>query len=179
MVLGLDDAGGLGKRLVDVSLLKGDFLLSSGRRSDYYFDKYLFETRPDLLRDVAGELLRLVPAGVDLFAGPELGAVPLVTSMGLESDTPFIIVRKEPKSYGTARHFEGTIVPGQYVILVEDVVTTGTQALNSAKLLLEFGVRLDACICVLDREEGGAAGFAELGLDLLPLFTSTSLGLNR
>ncbi len=179
MILGLDDVGGLGKRLVDVCLLKGDFLLSSGRRSNYYFDKYLFETRPELLREVTRELLRLAPKGVELLAGPELGAIPLVTGMGLEADIPFIIVRKEPKEYGTARHFEGRIVPGQHVVLVEDVVTTGTQALKSAKLLQEFGVKLDVCLCVLDREEGGAESFAEMGLELQPLFTTSSLRLNR
>lgn len=179
MVLGRDDAGGLGKRLVKVCLLQGDFLLSSGRRSNYYFDKYLFETRPELLRDVARELLRLAPEGAELLAGPELGAIPLVTGMCLQGDIPFIIVRKEPKAYGTARHFEGRIVPGQRVVLVEDVITTGTQALKAAKLLRDFGAILDVCICVLDREEGGAEGFAEMGLELLPLFTSSSLGLNR
>lgn len=179
MVLGPADADGLGKRLVEISLLKGDFLLSSGKRSNYYFDKYLFETQPDLLRDVTGQLLKLVPDGVDLFAGPEIGAIPLVTSMSLESGIPFIIVRKEAKSYGTGRHFEGKIASGQHVVLVEDVVTTGTQALNSARLLLDFGVRLDMCLCVLDREEGGADSFAELGLELRPLYTSTSLELNR
>ncbi len=179
MVLGPDDAGGLGKRLVEVCLLKGDFLLSSGRRSNYYFDKYLFETRPELLRDVTRELLSLVPEGTELLAGPELGAIPLVTGMGLQGDIPFIIVRKEPKDYGTARNFEGRIVPGQHAVLVEDVVTTGTQALKAARLLQEFGVKLDACLCVLDREEGGTESFAEMGLELQPLFTSSSLGLNR
>ncbi len=179
MVLGPADADGLGTRLVEAALLKGDFLLSSGRRSNYYFDKYLFETQPDLLRDVARQLLRTLPERTDLLAGPEIGAIPLVTAMGLESGTPFMIVRKEPKPYGTGRHFEGRIAPGQHVVLVEDVVTTGTQALNSARLLLDFGVKLDLCLCVLDREEGGADSFAELGLELRPLFTSTSLGLNR
>ena len=177
MILGLEDADGLGTRLVDVCLLKGDFLLSSGRRSNYYFDKYLFETKPTLLRDVTVELLRLVPEGAELLAGPELGAIPLVTSMGLQSDMPFIIVRKQPKDYGTARHFEGRIVPGQHVVLVEDVVTTGTQALKSAEMLQEFGVKLDMCLCVLDREEGGAESFDKMGLELRPIFTSTSLGL--
>lgn len=179
MVLGPEDAGGLGRRLVEVCLLKGDFLLSSGRRSNYYFDKYLFETRPELLRDVTRELLRLVPEGTELLAGPELGAIPLVTGMGLQGEIPFTIVRKEPKDYGTARHFEGRIVPGQLVVLVEDVVTTGTQALKAARLLQEFGVKLDVCLCVLDREEGGTESFAEMGLELQPLFTSSSLGLSR
>ena len=177
MVLGLDDANGLGRTLLETCLLEGDFLLSSGRRSNYYFDKYLFETKPKLLAQVSQELVAMAPADPELFAGPELGAIPLVTSMGLQSGIPFILVRKEPKEYGTARHFEGQIVPGQQVVLVEDVVTTGQQALKSAKLLHEFGAILDVCLCVLDREEDGAERFADMGVDLRPLFTSSSLGL--
>ena len=167
----------LGRRLVDAALLRGDFLLSSGTRSNYYLDKYLFETRPNLLRDVTAELLRLLPGGVDRLAGPELGAVTLVAAMSLVSDIPFVIVRKQPKAYGTGRHFEGTIAAGEAVVLVEDVVTTGTQALTAARLLLEFGVKLETVICVLDREEGAARRFREMNLELRPLFTSSALGI--
>tara|TARA_Y100000590_G_scaffold439362_1_gene563286 strand:+ start:297 stop:833 length:537 start_codon:yes stop_codon:yes gene_type:complete len=167
----------LGQTLVSHALLKGDFLLSSGKRSDYYLDKYLFETQPQLLRQITPKLLSLVPKTTEVLAGPELGAVPLVTSMSLSSNLPFIIVRREAKQYGTSRNFEGVVSAGQRVVLVEDVVTSGQQALTSAKRLRDFGVHLDTCICVLDREEGGTESFASLGITLTPLFTSSSLGL--
>lgn len=167
----------LGNRLLKAALLRGDFLLSSGKRSDYYVDKYQFETRPDLLRDVTAELLRLLPPHIDRLAGPELGAVTLVTSMSLLSDIPFVIVRKSPKPYGTGRHFEGQIAVGDRVVLVEDVVTTGTQAIAAADLLKAFGVHLDTVICVLDREEGARAKFEAKGLELRSLFTSSALGI--
>jgi orotate phosphoribosyltransferase len=167
----------LGERLVAASLLKGDFLLSSGKRSDYYFDKYLFETKPDLLRDVTTALLNLVPVDAERLAGPELGAVPLVACMSLIGNLPYVIVRRKPKAYGTGRHFEGQIAPGDRVVLVEDVVTSGKQALLAADRLRNFGVQLDLVICVLDREEGAQPKFAERDLELRPLFTSALLGI--
>ncbi len=167
----------LGDRLVEAALLKGDFLLSSGTRSDYYLDKYLFETRPDLLRDVTTELLNLVPDDVDRLAGPELGAVPLVACMCLVGNLPYVIVRRKPKAYGTGRHFEGQIAVGERVVLVEDVITSGNQALTAADHLRKFGVELDVVICVLDREEGAQLKFSEQDLELRPLFTSSQLGI--
>jgi orotate phosphoribosyltransferase len=167
----------LGERLVATSLLRGDFLLSSGKRSDYYFDKYLFETKPDLLRDVTTELLNLVPDDAERLAGPELGAVPLVACMALVGSLPYVIVRRKPKAYGTGRHFEGRITAGDRVVLVEDVITSGNQALTAADHLRDFGAQLDVVICVLDREEGAAPKFAARDLELRPLFTSASLGI--
>ena len=168
----------LGDRLVEAALLRGDFLLSSGTRSSYYFDKYLFETRPDLLRDVTTELLNLVPDDVDRLAGPELGAVPLVACMSLVGNLPYVIMRRKPKAYGTGRHFEGQIAVGERVVLVEDVITSGNQALTAADHLRKFGVQLDVAICVLDREEGARLKFTEQDIELRPLFTSTQLGIN-
>lgn len=167
----------LGDRIVEAALLKGDFLLSSGTRSNYYLDKYLFETRPDLLRDVTSELLNLVPDDVDRLAGPELGAVPLVAGMSLVGNLPYVIVRRKPKAYGTGRHFEGQIAVGERVVLVEDVITSGNQALTAADHLRKFGAQLDLVICVLDREEGAQLKFAEQDLELRSLFTSTQLGI--
>ena len=171
------DSKQLGDRLLAVALMRGDFVLSSGRRSDYYFDKYRFETRPELLGPVADELLQKLPPGTELLAAPELGAVALATAMSLRSGLPFVIIRKTPKQYGTARYFEGEVAAGQRVVLVEDVITTGGQALAAANRLRRFGVHLDTCLCVLDREEGGRERFSEFEISLRPLFTKSSLGI--
>jgi orotate phosphoribosyltransferase len=85
------------RELLDAALLRGDFLLSSGARSDYYLDKYRFETRPALLRSLGERLADLVPAGVDRLAGTELGAVALAAAVSLQTNLPFIIVRKVEK----------------------------------------------------------------------------------
>ena len=167
----------LGQDLVHAAYLRGSFVLRSGRTSNYYFDKYLLETKPDLLRDVSTALLDLVPDNSQRLAGPELGAVPLVACMSLIGNLPYIIVRRNPKAYGTGRHFEGHIAPGESIVLVEDVVTSGNQALMAAEHLRNFGAQLDVVLCVLDREEGAQDKFAQRELKLLPLFTSRSLGI--
>ncbi|MCY3695411.1 MAG: orotate phosphoribosyltransferase [Chloroflexi bacterium] len=173
-----DQLAALGRDLCAAALLRGDFVLSSGRRSSYYFDKYLFETRPELLGPVGKALAARIPSGTEVLAAPELGAVALAAAMSLESGLPFVIVRREPKEYGTARFFEGSIAAGQNVLLVEDVVTTGGQALTAAGRLRRFGVHLDTCVCVLDREEGGLARFREFEIRLDSLFTTSSLEIN-
>ena len=78
----------LGQRLLDASYLEGDFVLRSGKHSKVYLDKYLFETQPALLRDIAAGLVAKLPGvePVDLLAGPELGAVALVAAVSLASD---------------------------------------------------------------------------------------------
>src|SRR5450756_1625514 len=115
----------LGQRLLEASYLEGDFLLRSGRRSKFYLDKYLFSTQPDLLRDIAAGLAQKLPAyePFDLLAGPELGAVAVVTALALACGKPFVIVRKGEKGYGTNKAMEGRAEAGQRVVMVEDIVT--------------------------------------------------------
>ena len=110
------ELGALGRDLVAAAVLRGDFLLRSGARSSYYIDKYLFTTRPDLLRRLATELARRVPEGVQRIAGPAIGAIPLVTALSLETGLPMVIVRPEkPKEYGTAKQIEGSLEAGERV----------------------------------------------------------------
>src|ERR1700712_4066444 len=80
----------LGRDLVAAAVLRGTFRLRSGAQSSYYIDKYLFTTRPDLLRRIAAELSSLLPSGVDRLAGPVLGAIPLVTALSLAADLPML-----------------------------------------------------------------------------------------
>ncbi len=169
----------LGERLLAASYLEGDFVLRSGKRSRFYLDKYLFETQPDLLRDIAAGLAAKLPAHapVDLLAGPELGAVALVAGVSLASGLPFVIVRKGEKGYGTKKLLEGRAEPGQRVLIVEDVVTTGGAALAAVEALREAGLEVAGALCVVDRQQGGAEAFATEGVTLDPLFTAASLGI--
>lgn len=169
----------LAQRLLDESYLEGDFILSSGRRSKFYLDKYLFETSPDLLRDLAQALVARLPAyePFDLLAGPELGAVPLVAAMSLASGKRFVIVRKEEKGYGTKRQLEGRFTRGQSVVAVEDVVTSGSQAVAAIRRLGEAGLEVKGLLCVVDREQGGADLLTAEGIGLDPLFTASQLGI--
>jgi len=170
----------LGQRLLDRAYLEGDFVLRSGRRSRYYLDKYRFETEPALLAGIGRELARMVgehAPGVDLLAGPELGAVPLAAVTSVETGLPYLLVRKAAKEYGTANRLEGVFEPGQTVCVVEDVVTSGGALLQAVDALREADLNVSAAICVIDREEGGAEAIASAGITFASLFTSSSLGV--
>lgn len=148
----------LAERVADAALLTGDFVLSSGKRSSFYVDKYLFSTEPDLLGDLAVEITASLPPGVDRLAGVELGAVPLVVAASLASGLPYVIVRKGAKEYGTAKNVEGKLEAGEKVVLVEDVVSTGAQAVAAAGKLARSGVEVERIVAVLDRREEGEEG---------------------
>ena len=145
----------LTSRIREAALLEGDFVLSSGERSNFYVDKYLFSTEPDLLRDVATALAERLPEGIERLAGVELGAVPLVVATALVSGLPYVIVRKSAKEHGSSagRSIEGNLERGEQVALIEDVVTTGTQALKAAGSLSEAGAEIVTIVAVLDRRE--------------------------
>ena len=167
------DAAGLAEALRDAALLEGDFVLRSGKRSSYYLDKYRFETRPDLLgllgERIAAAVAEAEPDAVRI-AAPELGAVPLAAAASLAGGLPFVIVRGEPKGYGTGNRIEGPYEEGELVCLVEDVVTSGGAALSAVEALREAGLRVSHAVCVVDREEGGADELARAAVRLVPLF---------
>ena len=145
----------LAARVREAALLEGDFVLSSGKRSSFYVDKYLFSTEPNLLRDLANALSERLPDGLERLAGVELGAVPLVVATALATGLPYTIVRKSTKEHGSSagRDVEGNLEPGERVALIEDVVTTGTQAVRAAEILARSGAEVVTIVAVLDRRE--------------------------
>jgi orotate phosphoribosyltransferase len=145
----------LASRVREAALLEGDFVLSSGERSSFYVDKYLFSTEPGLLRDLANALSETLPDGLERLAGVELGAVPLVVATALATGLPYAIVRKSAKEHGSSagRDIEGNLEPGERVALIEDVVTTGTQAARAAQILARTGAEIVMIVAVLDRRE--------------------------
>jgi orotate phosphoribosyltransferase len=168
----------LAAEIREAALLEGDFVLRSGKRSNYYLDKYRFSTRPDLLallgRAIAAVVAEHEPEAVRLGA-PELGAVPLAAAASLESGLPFVIVRNAAKAYGTANRLEGVFQPGERVCLVEDVVTAGGAALEAVEALREAGLLVSTVVCVVDREEGGADALARAAVRLRPLLLSSEV----
>ncbi|MGZ9160183.1 MAG: orotate phosphoribosyltransferase [Candidatus Limnocylindrales bacterium] len=171
------DREALARAIVDSAYLEGDFILSSGAHSSYYLDKYLFETRPEILRPLAEELAMLMPPDVDRIVGTELGAVALATALSLETGLPFVIARKGAKEYSTAKAIEGLLRPGDRTVVVEDVITSGAQAIRAARLVTDAGASVSAIIAVVDRDEGGAAKIEDAGFVLSSLFTRADLGL--
>src|SRR5439155_24646951 len=119
-----------------------------------------------------------LPDSVPRLAGTVQGAVPLVTALSLQTSLPMVIVRVDkPKEYGTAKQIEGTLEPGERVVLVEDVVTTGGAALASVDVLRDAGADVLKALVVVDREQGGAEAFAARRVPFDALFTKTELGL--
>ena len=168
----------LAARVRAAAVLEGDFLLRSGRRSRFYVDKYRFGTRPDLLAEIgdalAGRIAEVEPAATRI-AAPEVGAIALAAAASLRSGLPFVIVRKAAKEYGTTKRLEGVYEPGERIVVVEDVVTSGGAAIDSVHALREAGLTCETVICVVDREEGGAAAMAADGVTLHRLLDRASL----
>ncbi len=168
----------LAQEIKTACYLEGDFVLSSGKRSKYYLDKWRFETDPGLLREVAKALAALLPSPApDRLAGVELGGVPLAAALALETNIPYLIVRRAAKEYGTAREVEGVMAQGERVVLVEDVLTTASQAVSAAQRLAGMGLEVSRIIYVIDREEGAADNIRTAGFEPAPLFRKSELGI--
>ena len=144
----------LARRLVETSELHGDFVLSSGKRSTVYFDKFRFLTDPILLRETASAVRALLPKGLTHLASPEGAATLLMAAVALDEGLPMVMVRKERKEYGTGSQVEGTMPPGARVALLEDVSTTGHQVAAAAKALENEGGEIALIVLVIDRGGG-------------------------
>lgn len=166
----------LAKKIYDIAHLTGEFKLRSGKISNEYFDKYRFESQPELLANIAAQMAELVPKGIDALAGLEMGGIPVSTALSLKTNVPSIFVRKEAKEYGTCRVAEGfESLAQKKLCIVEDVVTTGGQILLSVEDLRKEGAIVDTVLCVICREEAAFAKLKEKGLTLKPLFKMEEL----
>ena len=122
----------MAQRIAELSVLRGNFTLRSGRTSTWYIDKYRFSTDPDLLVAIGPMFAERLPEGTSRLAGAELGGIPLVTTAAMASGLPCLFVRNQKKDYGTAKRFEGELNKGDRIALLEDVATTGGQVLEAA-----------------------------------------------
>ncbi|HEY1921410.1 MAG TPA: orotate phosphoribosyltransferase [Tepidisphaeraceae bacterium] len=169
----------LAKRIAEVSLLRGEFTLRSGRKSNYYLDKYRFETQPDVLIELGKMFAAKVSANVDRIAGAELGAVPLAAAAAMASGKPCVFIRNQKKEYGTSKQLEGVLNAGDTVLIVEDVLTTGGQVLEAAKTLKDAGAKIDRIVAVIDRMEGARENIEGAGYLFEALFTTADLGISK
>ena len=167
----------LAAAIKEACYLEGEFTLRSGRTSNYYLDKYRFETRPDILRELGKLFAQRCGPDTSLVAGAELGGVALAAAAAMAADLPFIIVRNKKKEYGTGREFEGILEKGAKVLLVEDIATTGGQVLEAAKTITDAGGTVQRIVCVIDRQEGARQNIEQAGYTFESLFTKADLGI--
>ncbi len=165
------------ERIRESAVLHGDFTLRSGRRSRYYIDKYLFETEPDILAALADRFARHVDGSIDRLAGAELGGIPLVSATALATGKPMVLIRNQKKGYGTAKRIEGRLEPGDRVLILEDVATSGGQSLEAAQTLADAGATVAGVVVVIDRLEGAREAVEDAGFPFTSLFTTADLGL--
>ncbi len=168
----------LARRIAETAVLRGTFTLRSGRTSSYYIDKYLFLTQAEILAEVGAIIASRLPPETTRLAGAELGGVPLVTAASLASGLPCVYVRNRRKDYGTAKQLEGRLETDDRVVLVEDVVTTGGQTVEAAKVVRDAGAEILGVIAIVDRQEGARENVERAGLRFEALFTISDLGID-
>ena len=168
------ETGTLITRLREADAVRfGEFELAHGGTSNYYVDKYRFETDPACLSAIAETFAERLDD--ETLAGVALGAVPLAAATAVAADQPYLIVRKETKSYGTANRIEGSLADGERVVVLEDIATTGQSALDAVRALREAGAVVERVLVVVDRQEGAGELLADNGIDLDALVTASEL----
>lgn len=152
----------------------GRFVLTSGAVSDYYIDIKKAITNPKVLKKI-GEAMAEYAEGYDVLAGMELGAVPLVVALSLETNIPYVIVRKEKKQHGTGKQIEGEDVKNKKVLIIEDVTTSGGSVIKTLQVLRENNAKVDEVVVVVDREGGAEEKLHDLDVSFIPILSVSDI----
>lgn len=154
----------------------GDFTLASGVQSPIYVDLRLLVSRPSLLQTAAhayAEILRTIPC--ERIAGVPYAALPIGTAVSLAADVPLIYPRKEVKTHGLGKDLEGLWQPGERVVVIEDLITSGGSTITTAERLRAVGLIIDHVIVLIDREQGGVEKLAAAGITAHSVFRLTEI----
>ena len=156
----------------------GRFVLTSGAISDYYIDIKKASTEPKILRIIAQQMSDYTK-GYDMLAGMELGAVPLVVALSLETGIPYVIIRKEKREHGTGKQIEGGDVKGKSVLIIEDVTTSGGSVIKTIQILRENNAEVEKVLVVVDRENGARELLQKLEVEFIPLVSVSEILKNK
>jgi len=160
----------------------GEFKLSAGRTSKYYFDGRLLTLDPQGAHMVAKAFLPLLKAvSTDAIAGPTLGADPIVAAVAVTSHLdghpiPGLLVRKEQKDYGTGKLIEGTLKKGMRVAVVDDTCSSGASLFHAIEAVEKVDCKVVKVLSILDRNEGGSAELRRRGYDFSTLLVADGKG---
>lgn len=171
------------KRLFDIlksrAFSRGDFVLSSGKKSNYYLDARLVTLSAEGAFLCGRLILDLVKeARPTAIGGPTLGADPMVGAVGTVSfllgrPVKTFIIRKEPKGHGKGRMVEGPeLGSADRIVVIDDVATTGKAFLHSIDALARDGLKPVFCACIIDRQDGAKEALAARGVELVALFSA-------
>lgn len=165
----------LAAKLFRACYRKGAFLIRTGEVVSEYFDKYQFESDPILLAAVVSHVANLLPDETEVLTVPELGGIPLGVALSLYTKLPVAFIRRTLSPYGTRQLVEGVTIKGKKVVLIDDVMATGTQLIESYNTLLSLGARVVGAVCVIDRQKGGHEQLGLRKLQVSSLFKQTEL----
>ena len=168
------------------ALQRGQFTLASGKQASYYLDCRNITLHPKGANLIAAGMLDAMQSAgplPDAVGGMAIGADPITASiitLAGQRDLPLkgFMVRKEPKGHGTGKQIEGPVRPGQRVVIVEDVITSGGSAIQAVEAAEKFGLIVQRVIAIIDRLAGGEAAFADKGLELVTLSTIRDFGID-
>ncbi len=161
--------------LKDCGAIKfGRFVLTSGAISDYYIDIKKASTNPLILKKIATAMSEYTE-GYDLIAGMELGAVPLIVALSLETNIPYVIIRKDKRGHGTGKQIEGGDVKGKKVLIIEDVTTSGGSVIKTIQILREAKALVDEVLVVVDRESGTEEKLRNADISFIPLLSISEI----
>lgn len=164
------------------ALVRGNFVLSGGKASNYYLDGRIITLSPEGAYLVASIILEMArPDKITAIGGPTLGADPIAGAVAALSHikgepVKAFIVRKAAKEHGMARQVEGPqLKSGDKVILVDDVATTGKALIEAKEALDKLGVKVEKAIVIVDRGEGAKENLAKAGLSLEAIFSRSDI----
>lgn len=185
----LETAAKLKALLLEKSVRTGSFTLASGKQSDLYIDCRVTAMDPfgaALIGDLGWHAVRSKIHSehlhVDAIGGMTLGADPISLAVGMASASKHpdealqvFTVRKEPKGHGAGKQIEGNFKPGDSIVVVDDVITTGGSTLKAIDAIEREGGKIAFCLVLVDREEGGREAIEARGIHVIPLFTRSTL----